>query len=232
MPKDRSLPARFARILNDIGVDGAVLDRFCEAGQLLLDADGAAITVSYRSVDRHTVSSTSVWALLIEDAQDVAGEGPGLDARLLDQVVVGSFGHVTKTPWPLLEDSLVGLGFAGSILALPIVLSGEPLGVLVAHRMATTLTFDADTADFLVAALAMALTDQLAPDLLEQQLTEDWSSRALIHQATGMVIAQARIGVIDALVLLRAHAYAYAFSLHDVAMQVIDRELSFAEGSP
>ena len=35
-----------------------------------------------------------------------------------------------------------------------------------------------------------------------------WSSRAGIHQATGMVIAQLGISPDDALAVLRAHAYA------------------------
>jgi len=227
MSNDRLLGMRFARII--AGLDGgvAVIDRFCEAGQLMLDGDGAAITASYDRPERHTLSWTSALALMIEDAQDVAGEGPGFDAVRTREVVSAEFGMRRPTPWPLLEDTVAGLGFTGSILALPVVAADRSLGALVVHRHHTSLTFDPATARFLAANLGAALSEELSPEELDRELTEDWSGRAVVHQATGMVTVQLRIMPSDALVVMRAHAYQQGTSLIDVAMSVVERELAF-----
>lgn len=227
MPWDESLPVRFARVMAQLDRDDTVMDRFCEAGQLMLDGDGAAITANYDGPDRHTLAATSALALMIEDAQDVVGEGPGFDAVRTHRVVSGEFGLFEQTSWPLLEDSLAGLGFTGAVLALPLAASDRTLGVLVVHRHHTSLTFDPAVAAFLASNLGVAVANELSPDDLERELSDDWSVRAVVHQATGMVTAQLRVRPDDALVLLRARAYALGASLTDVAAAVVDRDLRF-----
>ena len=56
-----------------------------------------------------------------------------------------------------------------------------------------------------------------------------WSSRATVHQATGMVIVQAGVPAVDALAVLRAHAYATDQTLTEVADQVVSRRLDFKD---
>lgn len=51
--------------------------------------------------------------------------------------------------------------------------------------------------------------------------------RAEVHQATGMISIQAALGLADALVLLRAHAYAAERPILNVARDVITRDLHF-----
>ena len=227
MSEDGPLARRLARTVAGIDQDGSVVDRFCEAGQLMLDGDGAAITASYDRPDRHTLSSTSALASMIEDAQDVAGEGPGFDAVQTGDVVSADFGMLTPTPWPLLEDSVAALGFTGSILALPLATAGRSLGALVVHKHHSALSFDPPVAAFLGRNLGAALIEQLDPEELERELTDDWSTRAVVHQATGMVAVQLHIRPDDALVVLRAHAYGDGTSLVDVAAAVVDRDLTF-----
>lgn len=225
---EEQLPAsRFARIVAELDPMDSVLDRFCEAGQLMLDGDGAAITVNYDRPSRQTLSSTTSLALMIEDAQDVSGEGPGFDAYRTGDVVCVDFGAAAPTPWPLLQDSIDGLGFRGTILALPLIAERRTLGVLVVHRLMTSLAFDATDATFLATNLGAAVMSELTPQAIERELTEDWSARAVVHQATGMAVVQLGIGAGDALVVLRAHAYAQATSLLDVALSVVSRELTF-----
>lgn len=229
MSGDQALAARFARIVAGLGHEGSVIDRFCEAGQLMLDGDGAAITANYDRPDRHTLSSTTPVALMLEDAQDVTGEGPGFDAIRTDHVVSGEFGQRIASPWPALEGSVTALGFAGAVLALPLKTAQRPLGALVVHRYRAAWSFDPQVADFLAAHLAAALVVELTPEELERELTEDWSTRAVVHQATGMVAAQLRVGPTDALVLLRARTYALGSTLAEVAVAVVEREIRFDE---
>ncbi|MER5886735.1 GAF and ANTAR domain-containing protein [Streptomyces sp. NPDC001941] len=55
-------------------------------------------------------------------------------------------------------------------------------------------------------------------------------ARAEVHQATGMLSIQLRIGLADALVRLRAHAYGSGRSLDDVAHAVVTRRLRLGRG--
>ena len=50
-------------------------------------------------------------------------------------------------------------------------------------------------------------------------------SRAEVSQATGMLVAQLDISPAEALVRLRAHAYATGRSATDVACDILDRRL-------
>jgi hypothetical protein len=61
----------------------------------------------------------------------------------------------------------------------------------------------------------------------EDGIADGRFSRREVHQASGMVAAQLRIDVDDALVVLRAHAFAHGRSVRDVAGDVVERRLDF-----
>ena len=63
---------------------------------------------------------------------------------------------------------------------------------------------------------------QDVPDLYQ-------SYHAVVHQATGMVKAQLNVGIAEALVRLRAYAYAAERPIEDVARDVVGRRLRFDE---
>ena len=63
----------------------------------------------------------------------------------------------------------------------------------------------------------------------EQAWDRSWGSRAEIHQATGMVVAQLGISAADALARLRAHAFAEQRLLGEVARDVVARRLRFTK---
>jgi hypothetical protein len=112
------------------------------------------------------------------------------------------------------------------VYALPIRPEGPVLGVLTLHQ-ATPRPLRCSTAEalFLADALGAALLQDL--DSEAEVGPGPWASRARVHQATGMVIAQLGVGADDALALLRAHAYAHDTSVDTIAAQVVDRRLDF-----
>lgn len=216
--------SRFASVLTSLDPDDPPADRFCEAGQLMLDADGAAITLHYDQPNRQPWSATSDLAAKIEDAQDVAGEGPGFDAESTGTVVWGRFGFTDSPRWPLLEDTLARHGFTGTVLAIPIAVDDHlSLGVLVAHRLVSELQFDAQVAAFMTHTIGRAIVKELSPAALEAEFASDWAGRAVVNQATGMVVAQLGIHPDDALAMLRGRAYVSDARLVDVALDVVER---------
>ena len=66
------------------------------------------------------------------------------------------------------------------------------------------------------------------PDILSDFPRGPWASRAKIHQATGMVIAQLGVGDEDAIAILRAHAFALDKSLWQVSLDVLSGALDFS----
>jgi ANTAR domain len=97
------------------------------------------------------------------------------------------------------------------------LLGAEQLaGALVAAELAQMPLLDLLGAD-----LQTAVTD---PD------SDAWAelktlSRAEVSQATGMVVAQLEVKAAEALVRLRAHAYATGRSATDAARDILDRRL-------
>ena len=63
------------------------------------------------------------------------------------------------------------------------------------------------------------------PGTLAAELELGADFHYVVHQATGMVAAQLEVGVGQALIRLRAYAYAHDQTLTDVARAVISHEL-------
>ena len=52
----------------------------CACAATMLGCDGGAITMAYTRVERVTLCATDDTAQVLEEAQDVTGQGPGPDA--------------------------------------------------------------------------------------------------------------------------------------------------------
>jgi len=88
-----------------------------------------------------------------------------------------------------------------------------------------------EAAQFLADAVGAALLRDPVPGEGSGLADGMWSTRAELHQATGMVIAQLRMPADDALAILRAHAYALDTTLADIAYQVVQRQIDFRGNS-
>jgi hypothetical protein len=53
-------------------------------------------------------------------------------------------------------------------------------------------------------------------------------SRRVVHQATGMILAQLNLSAADALLMIHAHAFAYGRTVREVADDVVTRQLDFS----
>jgi hypothetical protein len=63
-------------------------------------------------------------------------------------------------------------------------------------------------------------------------LEEGANFHLVVHQAAGMVSVQLGIGVTEALVRLRGHAFLTDRSIDDVSRDVVDRRLRLADPEP
>jgi hypothetical protein len=213
------------------GVDAGLPlpDRLCRAAVDLLGCDGGALTMAYTRVERVTLCATDATAMLLEETQDVVGQGPGPDA-----FTTGTYSRFDLVDvdgpdprWPLLD--------SGSLTTLaPLVVHAVPMGegegsvvgVLTLYQNGVDRDIDLDAALVVGRVVAAALLAD-GPSMHESG-QGPWSERAEVHQATGMVVAQLGVPEQDALALLRAHAYSHDQSVGTTAHAVITRQLAFS----
>jgi hypothetical protein len=203
--------------------------RLCHASRDLAGADAAAITVSYTSASRVTLCATDELSSRLEDLQDVLGEGPGRAASDSGRIEVCAVGRAGTGRWPQFDEAAQELTDSAVLHAVPMQPDGKVFGVLTLYQTASLpaqLALDAPTLLALAAATGAALVRD--PTALDEELSSGpWASRARIHQATGMVVAQLGVTTDDALAVLRAHAYAGNTTLSDIAERVTSRSLRF-----
>ena len=226
---DRSaVLARLARLAAANADRRHLADRLCEAGRLILGADGAWITVQSAGTEHLPLSATDETASALEDLQEILGEGPCPAALREGAPVTAVVADRPDTRWP--EFSRAAWHRLGplTVHAFPMRPGDEAFGVLGLYlRPDSTWRESLETAQFLADTIGAALLQDPVPKLDRGPAGGMWAARAEVHQATGMVIAQLSIPAEDALALLRAHAYAHDTTLGEIAHQVVTRQLDF-----
>jgi len=206
-------------------------ERVCTAYRDLAGASGAALTIWYSEPHRVTLAATDAAAARMEDLQDVIGEGPGHAAWSSGGIEVGTVpDERSEARWPVFIEAAEEVLDHVVIHAVPMRPWERSFGIATLYQLPDPppdLLLDAEQLGFLANAVGAALIrDASATD--ESEGAGPWASRAQVHQATGMVVAQLRIGPEDALALLRAHAYAQESTLAEIAASVVQhRRLDF-----
>jgi GAF domain-containing protein len=218
------------------GVEAA--DRLCEACVSLFDIDAAAISLVFDGASSGTLGSSGAPARTYDELQFTLGEGPCLDSvALRSPVLVADLVELDDARWPIYGPALLSHQIRG-VFAMPLIVAGEHVGALDLFRAKPGRLAD----DHLTGAIAAAeiagipLLDLMNDDLLaavNDPESNAWAelhalSRAEVSQATGMLVAQLGVEPAEALVRLRAHAYATARSSTDVARDILDRRLKLA----
>lgn len=203
--------------------------RLCHAARDLMGADGASITLAGTTPGRVTLCATDRRSELLEDLQDVLGEGPYLSAFATGQAAITWLSGPAAARWPRFAAAASRIiGAAGALWSVPMRPGGQTVGTLSLYRLTHgQLAEPIDDAQPMAdAAGAMLLTDPQA--FLESPQGGGWSSRAVVHQATGMLIAQLGISADSALALLRGYALDHRTELRQVAQAVVTHKLDLS----
>jgi hypothetical protein len=222
-----ALLARLARKIAEDGPELSLVTRLCRAFLALVGGDGAAITLSYTEPSRVTLCATDDVAARLEDLQEVLGEGPGPAAYKAETAMATDL-RVDHDRWPLFTEAAREVAGARTVYAVPMRPGQRTIGVVTVHQNDGDLP-DGDRAQFLADAIGAALMKEPPPPVESELEPGPWSTRAQIHQATGMVLMQLRISPSDAMALMRAHAFSHNTTLADVAEQITSRRLRFSD---
>ncbi|KOU68059.1 hypothetical protein ADK57_15545 [Streptomyces sp. MMG1533] len=209
----------------------------CTAAVVALPVGGAGLSAMSGAAPSHPLCSTDDVSEQLEELQLTLGEGPCVDAF--------AHGSAVLTPdlrrgerqdrWPVFVDAALEAG-ARAVFALPLQVGAISPGVLDLYAHVPVRLNAEELAD------ALALADLATLVLLDARIdeaggpgggpAEDLGAyRAEIDQATGMLTVQLGVGIEEAFVRLRAHAYAHERRLADVAADLVSRRIRLSPGT-
>jgi hypothetical protein len=214
-------------------------NRLCRACVSLLDVDAAAISLVFDGANTGTLGTSGPLARMYDELQFTLGEGPCLETvAMRAPVLVVDLADPNDARWPLYGPAMLAHQIRG-VHAMPVLVAGEYVGALdlfranpgplrteqMAGAVAAAELASIPVIDFMDADLHAAFSDPSSDAWAELNVL----SRAEVSQATGMVMAQLDIDASEALVRLRAHAYATERSAVDVARDILDRRLQLED---
>jgi GAF domain-containing protein len=227
---------RWARLLAAAGPERAAQPlRICELCVEALAVTGAGIAMVTAAGHRGVVCATNDTSATIEDLQLTLGEGPCVDAAVGGSpVLLPDLGHspdVAVERWPAFMEGAATAGVE-ALFAFPLRVGAISVGVLDLYRDHPGELSKDEMTGALVAADAAAIA-LLHLDLdSAEAFADDHESRASyqlqVHQATGMVTAQAGATIDQAFLLLRARAFAESRPLAELAADVVAGRVRFA----
>ena len=210
----------------------------CMAAVAAVEVTGAWLIAARGAEAGHLMRVTDKASELLAELQMTLGEGPGPDAAASGGPVLASDLDETEANrrWPAFAPAARQAG-AAAIFAFPLQLGAIRTGVMSLYRVRSgplsafqlgdALIF-ADTATLLLldaqdrAAGGAAESAGAGPGGQPADLTRH---RAEIDQATGMLTEQLGVGIGEAFLRLRAHAYAHDRRLSDLARDIVARRL-------
>lgn len=208
-----------------------LLQRLCQDCADLLPVTGVGLALMNDTGHQGVVAATDGPARLMEELQFTLGEGPCLDAsRDRRPVLQPDLARTAPLRWPGFGPEALDAGIA-AIFAFPLQVGAIRIGILDLYRDAPgglDPTAFSQALHFAEAAVLVLLhlQGQVAPgDGLHPQLADPIENRAEVHQATGVASVSAAVSLAEALLLLRAHAYAVQRPVLEIAREVIDGTL-------
>lgn len=226
---------RWQRIADQIdrGSDSSPLgQRVCATTSSLLGADCASLALTATHA-ASWIEGSDDRAIMLDEQQFALGDGPTFLAvgALSPVMAIDMNSSESLHRWPAFSPVARRLDIHG-VFAFPLTVGEARLGVMTAYRDRPGALSATEYADGLVvASLATMALLQLQAGASPGELAEVFSPgvdhHAQVQLAAGMVSEQLDVSIVEALVRIRAHAYAQERSVNSVARSIIDRELTF-----
>ena len=231
-------------LLDGAGVDGLGAELLpaaaaAAAAAVALGVDGVSAGVGVGPQGVVMAWGREAVAVALDDLQFTIGQGPGLEAAAAGEPVLVSDVREHAARWPGFVPGALELEVR-AVFAFPLRIGAISVGVLTAHRAVPGPLVDGQLADALALAEAVGVlmlhwapADSGGGAPQENGPRPGWAQpvthRAEVHQATGMISVQLDVTLAEALVRLRAHAYAQDRSVAEVAADVVARRVRFQD---
>lgn len=227
-----TMNARHERIFSLLAASEALsTNRLCDVCIEVTSMSGAGIMLmSDDDTSFGSVGTTDAVSALIEELQFMLGEGPCIDAYELEVPIAEPNLGAPSGRWPGFTPPALEAGVR-AIFSFPLRVGAVCIGSLDLYRdRSGELSYD-EHADALIMAEVVAqsvVTMQAGGTSgpLHAELTSGYG-QSFVYQAAGMVSAQLGVSVDEALVRLRAHAFANSLRVAELARDVVERRVRF-----
>ncbi|MCS6564875.1 GAF and ANTAR domain-containing protein [Curtobacterium flaccumfaciens pv. flaccumfaciens] len=222
----------FERALRALRSADVADDQLSRPFALALPMGGVSISTFGELCPSETVSATDEVATRIDEIQLDLSEGPCWAALSTDAPVLET--DLVERPnaaWPAFNEA-VRSEPVGAVFAFPVVFGPFPLGAIDVY-VPQPATIEEDTvrqAMTLASAVSRRVLRRALRSIADQDdalLDRSPSSRRVVHQATGVVLAQLDISPEDAYLLLQGHAFARRTTMRRVAEEILDGTVRF-----
>ena len=199
----------------------------------LLAVSGAGITVMSGGHAGPVCVSGGRMAVL-EELQFTMGVGPCQDAYASGRPVhAPNLTQAISARWPTFIDQARNSGI-GAVFAYPMSTHGARVGVLTLYQdnageLSADQHYDSIAMATLLTETVLSMQDTAPRGELASGLDDVVAYRAEIHQASGMVSIQLQIPVAEALLRIRAHAFAIGSPVGVVAADIVARRLRLSD---
>lgn len=203
--------------------------RLCSVCVSLLDVAGAGITLM-GGTESGPVCCSNQRMQALEDLQFTLGEGPCRDAYVSRTPTLAPDLHgPSQRRWP----AFTGLALQAqveAVFAFPLITQKANVGVLTVYQDRAGDLTPTQHADGLIVAEVLAKTvlslqATAAAGVVAAGIDGGMAHRAEVHQATGMVSLQLGVSIPEALIRIRAYAYANAQPINVVSADIVARRL-------
>ncbi|MHB1923748.1 MAG: GAF and ANTAR domain-containing protein [Acidimicrobiales bacterium] len=204
-------------------------EHLCQLSAEVAGVSGAGIMLmSDDPFPQGALCSTDSVSALIEELQFTLGQGPCIDAFRDDQVVSEpDLASPASIRWPALCPPLLAVG-ARALFGFPLRVGGIRMGALNLYQdRAGDLSPDQHADALSLAYLSARVVLSQAGDLDAVGTGPGADFHLVVHQAAGMISVQLGVSLAEALVRLRARAFAEDKNVDEVADRVVDRRLRF-----
>jgi hypothetical protein len=198
----------------------------------VLPISGAAVSTLGDLLGSETVSASDSAAARLDEMQFDLEEGPCWDALRTARPVAEPRlrGRGAARRWPAFVRAVQDEEVA-SIFAFPLAVGHLRFGAVDMYSAQGMSLDRAQTAQ--AGTLAGIIGKHVLRRALESMSVDDESdagphSRRVIHQATGVVLAQLDLAPEDARLVIHGHAFATGRSVMDVAEDIVGKKLRFS----
>ncbi|MFD1492837.1 MULTISPECIES: GAF and ANTAR domain-containing protein [Microbacterium] len=219
----------FAEAMLVLERPGVERERFSAPFLKVFPVTGASVSTLGDVLGSEIVSATDADAEKLDELQFDLGEGPCWDAlRLGGPVAVPDLPVEGRRRWPAFAEAARKVPVA-SIFAFPLAVGSLRLGAVDLYAQERTeLTPDQSRQ---AAAMARVIGRQLLQEAVDTAGATDTAgsrySRRVVHQATGIVLAQLDVTAEEAGLVVQGHAFARNRPVSDVAADVVAGCLNF-----
>lgn len=200
---------------------------------MLLPVSGAAVSTVGDLLGSETVSASGPLAATVDELQFDLGEGPCWDAMTSQRPVLEPHLRRNTTRWPAFSVAIAQHQIS-SLFAFPLHVGSLQIGAVDLYSTQEMELSPTQTRH------ASVLAGRVGTHVLRRALAtsdEDYQhpgnafSRRLVHQATGVVIAQLQLSPDEARLIIQGHAFATSRSMMTVAEDILHGRIVFTRGA-